>query len=963
MASSRVFGGDVDLNRDRRGRRGSQLFVDDLARVARRHSTVRHSTVDDELRRVDRRLANAPSPFRPSRASVFDEPTDSPVSPHAGVDIGSDAHFRRFLRSDRYNRREDAINAEMDSVRRSNMFNEDLFDFALIVRMSALSNGARLRRSDGFADADADDDSDSNNDIADDNGNDDDDDNESSQHEIEMIDNDNNHYDEDKDKENAAAFCTPRKIRAPTDDNVNERTPILSKQKQRKVGILRRRRTQDSKSESRRRARDALRLLVLRLEAAGIEVRRNDPTRQQEDQVLLRLRAPEWRLELAAESAAFKMRLRGGGWFPFARSLRQQFLGSGDSSTLFRSSERQWLLWQILKERTHSDVSYGGVDIDALNDAVTGIAGVTVLHVFPLHMLARNYALDAAWRNWWKRAARTCFICFSQEARARRDTVLTSLAEYYGTEIAFYFAFLVHHTAWLVPPALAGLTFFLVRTLSNNGDSNSDERDDTAGNDKGLGGGIWYTSGDEQEWLLPLLLSLLLSLWCAVSLEMWKRREAELAYMWGTLNYEKVEERTRVGFRGELRRDPVTHQWHKHYPRWKRALKVCLATGTLQLLLLLASVALVVVLFRFEDRNLDSYVVQVMGAEWRLVTFAYGLALPVLDRCWDHAARRLTTWENWKLASTHTRHVTLKSFSFRFVNSFAAIYYYALTDLSMARVSAQVGSFFVASKLASFLWTVVYPWLHATWHSHCSSTEGEEPTSPDSETATSRALAAAWGNHAGRRGGAHMRYRMSQAWAESKMPQFGKFTDFCAIVVQFGFVALFSVAFPLAPLLALVWNVIEVRVDASKLMRDSQRPVASRAGGIKIWSSLLQAVSVLAVLTNCGLVFLTSGVFDGLLQGKKVDPSTLAMVFVVEHALLLLKLAVSLLIPRHSRELAHALRQEQALRHQTRMRLAAAVPAQRQDARRDSSGTQLTQQHSHHQQHRQSLHVDDVLLV
>ena len=39
-------------------------------------------------------------------------------------------------------------------------------------------------------------------------------------------------------------------------------------------------------------------------------------------------------------------------------------------------------------------------------------------------------------------------------------------------------------------------------------------------------------------------------------------------------------------------------------------------------------------------------------------------------------------------------------------------------------------------------------------------------------------------------------------------------------VMQFGFVTLFSCAFPVAPMIALVNNIVEIRLDAKKFVRD-----------------------------------------------------------------------------------------------------------------------------------------------
>ena len=62
---------------------------------------------------------------------------------------------------------------------------------------------------------------------------------------------------------------------------------------------------------------------------------------------------------------------------------------------------------------------------------------------------------------------------------------------------------------------------------------------------------------------------------------------------------------------------------------------------------------------------------------------------------------------------------------------------------------------------------------------------------------------------------------------------------FCYIVViQFGFITLFVAAFPLAPLFALLNNIIEIRLDAYKFITTLRRPVANRAQDIGAASEL-----------------------------------------------------------------------------------------------------------------------------
>lgn len=91
--------------------------------------------------------------------------------------------------------------------------------------------------------------------------------------------------------------------------------------------------------------------------------------------------------------------------------------------------------------------------------------------------------------------------------------------------------------------------------------------------------------------------------------------------------------------------------------------------------------------------------------------------------------------------------------------------------------------------------------------------------------------------------------------------------EYLELIIQFGFVTLFVVAFPyvpedvlssiflvcnsrLAPLFALANNLIELRLDAWKLLSKYKRPIPYKASDIGIWDRILSAISHLAVLTN-----------------------------------------------------------------------------------------------------------------
>lgn len=77
-------------------------------------------------------------------------------------------------------------------------------------------------------------------------------------------------------------------------------------------------------------------------------------------------------------------------------------------------------------------------------------------------------------------------------------------------------------------------------------------------------------------------------------------------------------------------------------------------------------------------------------------------------------------------------------------------------------------------------------------------------------------------------------------------------------VIQFGFITLFVASFPLAPLLALFNNILEIRVDAWKFTTQFRRPVAAKARNIGAWQEILNAVAILSVVTNASFVRLNS---------------------------------------------------------------------------------------------------------
>jgi len=122
-------------------------------------------------------------------------------------------------------------------------------------------------------------------------------------------------------------------------------------------------------------------------------------------------------------------------------------------------------------------------------------------------------------------------------------TFLTTedIRKYFGEGIALYFSFLGFYTTALFAPALLGIIHcILPECVSQHA---------------------------------LVFFCIFNVLWVTIFLELWKRKCAELAYVWGTLRMTKWEE-PRPNYWGVMAPDPVSGQYQPKYPWWKTCLKV-----------------------------------------------------------------------------------------------------------------------------------------------------------------------------------------------------------------------------------------------------------------------------------------------------------------------------------------------------------------------------------------------------
>jgi len=133
---------------------------------------------------------------------------------------------------------------------------------------------------------------------------------------------------------------------------------------------------------------------------------------------------------------------------------------------------------------------------------------------------------------------------------------------------------------------------------------------------------------------------------------------------------------------------------------------------------------------------------------------------------------------------------------------------------------------------------------------------------------------------------------------EAELPEYDLYSDYSEMVVQYGYVALWSVIWPITPLCAVLNNWLELRSDAVKLCLSHRRPVPQRGDSIGPWLNNIKILSWLGTLTTSTLIYLFQGGDFSLTCDKTTAISLLVTVVVAEHAYWILDRALAALSHR-----------------------------------------------------------------
>ncbi|XP_028392875.1 anoctamin-10-like [Dendronephthya gigantea] len=421
---------------------------------------------------------------------------------------------------------------------------------------------------------------------------------------------------------------------------------------------------------------------------------------------------------------------------------------------------------------------------------------------------------------------------------------LDAIKDYYGSTIAIYFAFLEYYTFALVPLVLLVFTFSII---------NLDE--------------LWYN----------LIFALINVLWGTVFLEFWKRNCATMTHRWGTLKQslaEEQEEDPRPLYTGETRISPVTGKKEIHYPEHQRYLKICCVSVPIVLFCIFIAISVMSGYIRIQDSLNGRYEKETGFMATFMTTMPsvlYTIVILVLNNLYLRTATKLNDWENHKLESSYQNHLVVKLISFFFINNFYSLFHIAFVLQDMDLLRSHLAALMITSQLTGQVTEQLLPYVLYKTRS----------TKINTESKTLGLFGKAEND---------IEYQMKQE------PYWGVFWDYLELFLQFGYVFLFSSVYPMAAFWALFNNVFELRTDAFKICKISQRVFAQPSQGIGAWQTAFEVMGILAVMTNCALLAMS----PSIQQWLPSDFSTLNTIFVfvaIEHILLGIKLVIAVLIP------------------------------------------------------------------
>lgn len=394
---------------------------------------------------------------------------------------------------------------------------------------------------------------------------------------------------------------------------------------------------------------------------------------------------------------------------------------------------------------------------------------------------------------------------------------LKDLRDYYGEDVAIYFAWMSYFTYALIPIALFGVALYLHRP-------------------KGM-------TVDDSPYL-PVY-ALLMAFWAIMFIKGWKRKESELALDWGTYSIEKVTA-IRPEFSGIKRISPITGKIETYYPAWKRRIRYFMSFLISLPFLMLGVGAMILSL------NLNGYIKHVespihitflaqfadpggiFAADspyygWMVPTIGHSIVINIINLLYRKVASFSTDIENHKTETFFNNSLIVKRVLFEVFDCYLPLFYIAFYQLDIMALRRELIGLFWGDEIRRLVMESVIPFITEKIESKKLKKTAAELKKTD-------------------------QHEMHYDVVENLMyEEYEQFDDYIEMVIQYGYVTLFASAFPLCSIITILFLFLEARSDMFKLLYLTRRPVVKRAKSIGVWLTVLISMTVVSMFTNCFL--------------------------------------------------------------------------------------------------------------
>uniref|UniRef100_A0A8C2GED9 Anoctamin n=1 Tax=Cyprinus carpio TaxID=7962 RepID=A0A8C2GED9_CYPCA len=459
------------------------------------------------------------------------------------------------------------------------------------------------------------------------------------------------------------------------------------------------------------------------------------------------------------------------------------------------------------------------------------------------------------------------------------------IRKYFGEKIGLYFAWLGVYTQLLIPASVVGIIVFFYGWATVETNIPSQEMCDEDQNftmcplcDRACD--YWHLStacGTARASHLfdnpaTVFFAIFMSLWAAMFLEHWKRRQISLNYSWDLTGMEEEEVHSHTyivtlcySLLTSVCLDSCTgHEkltWRDRLPGYLINISSILfmfgVTCSAVFSVIIYRITISALMAMSSDPEVKSNVRVTVTATAVIINL---VVILILDEIYGMVAAWLTELEIPKTETNFEERLILKAFLLKFMNAYAPIFYvaffkgrfagrpgdyvYVFNDYRMEECAPggclielciQLSIIMLGKQLIqNNVFEIGIPKLKKLCR-----------TLKDKERAPKEIV-----EQPGRRQQWHLDYDLE--------PFDGLTPEYMEMIIQFGFVSLFVASFPLAPLFALLNNVIEIRLDAKKFVTELRRPDAIRAKDIGIWYNILSGLGKFSVIINAFVISFTS---------------------------------------------------------------------------------------------------------